>query len=283
MLLILCLASFVFTACGDDNGKNSNAPSNNGSDNPTPPPHEHTFVEGKCECGAEDPDYDPPHEHRFVDGRCECGAIEEKIEAPADARLFAYYNFNEDFGEGFTETSTCSTIERVIPPGKDNAALHITKTATDATDRFFFSAGGKVTDAKEITISYSIKLNSTFSGLLLQTLFTDALGTTPYNLTIRTAANGFTFGELPGEATLTQKYSYDAWHSVELKMTFGDDGSFLAIITVDGAEAARSASFASSASGDAIKPSREISRMGLYWQKGATLDVYIDDVLICVK
>ena len=66
-------------------------------------------------------------------------------------------------------------------------------------------------------------------------------------------------------------------------MTFGDDGSFLAFITVDGAEAARSASFASSASGDATKPSREISRMGLYWQKGATLDVYIDDVLICVK
>lgn len=124
MLLILCLASFVFTACGDDNGKNSNAPSNNGSDNPTPPPHEHTFVEGKCECGAEDPDYDPPHEHKFVEGKCECGAIEEKIEAPADARLFAYYNFNEDFGEGFTETSTCSTVERVIPPREKTMQLY---------------------------------------------------------------------------------------------------------------------------------------------------------------
>ena len=26
----------------------------------TPDPHEHTFVEGKCECGAEDPNYQPP-------------------------------------------------------------------------------------------------------------------------------------------------------------------------------------------------------------------------------
>ena len=39
-------------------------------------PHEHIFVEGKCECGAEDPTYEPPHEHTFVDGKCECGATE---------------------------------------------------------------------------------------------------------------------------------------------------------------------------------------------------------------
>ena len=39
-------------------------------------PHEHTFVEGKCECGAEDPTYEPPHEHTFVEGKCECGATE---------------------------------------------------------------------------------------------------------------------------------------------------------------------------------------------------------------
>ena len=37
------------------------------------PPHEHSFVDGKCECGEEDPNYVPPHEHSFVDGKCECG------------------------------------------------------------------------------------------------------------------------------------------------------------------------------------------------------------------
>ena len=29
-------------------------------------PHEHTFVEGKCACGATDPDYVPPHEHSYT-------------------------------------------------------------------------------------------------------------------------------------------------------------------------------------------------------------------------
>ena len=37
------------------------------------PPHEHVFVEGKCECGAVDENYQPPHEHNFVEGKCECG------------------------------------------------------------------------------------------------------------------------------------------------------------------------------------------------------------------
>ena len=37
------------------------------------PPHNHVFVDGKCECGEEDPNYVPPHNHVFVDGKCECG------------------------------------------------------------------------------------------------------------------------------------------------------------------------------------------------------------------
>ncbi len=40
---------------------------------PVDPPHEHVFVDGKCECGEEDPNYVPPHDHVFVDGKCECG------------------------------------------------------------------------------------------------------------------------------------------------------------------------------------------------------------------
>ena len=30
-------------------------------------PHEHTFVDGKCACGAKDPDYVPPHEHAYAE------------------------------------------------------------------------------------------------------------------------------------------------------------------------------------------------------------------------
>ena len=43
---------------------------------PDPTPHEHNFVDGKCECGEIDPDYIPPHQHSFVDGKCECGEVD---------------------------------------------------------------------------------------------------------------------------------------------------------------------------------------------------------------
>ena len=64
-------------------------------------PHEHNFVDGRCECGVIDPDYTEPsvcehsfsdgvctkcgaadptytpsHKHTFVDGKCECGAAD---------------------------------------------------------------------------------------------------------------------------------------------------------------------------------------------------------------
>ena len=46
------------------------------------PPHEHDFVDGKCECGEEDPNYIPPHEHNFVNGECECGEKDPNYVAP---------------------------------------------------------------------------------------------------------------------------------------------------------------------------------------------------------
>lgn len=37
--------------------------------------HTHNFVDGECECGETDPNYNPggDHTHNFVDGECECG------------------------------------------------------------------------------------------------------------------------------------------------------------------------------------------------------------------
>ena len=46
------------------------------------PPHVHNFVEGKCECGEEDPNYVPPHEHNFVEGKCECGESDPNYVPP---------------------------------------------------------------------------------------------------------------------------------------------------------------------------------------------------------
>ena len=46
------------------------------------PPHTHTFVEGKCECGETDPNYQPPHTHTFVEGKCECGETDPNYQPP---------------------------------------------------------------------------------------------------------------------------------------------------------------------------------------------------------
>ena len=49
-----------------------------------PPEHTHSFVDGKCECGETDPDYQPPHEHSFVDGKCECGESDPNYQPSHD-------------------------------------------------------------------------------------------------------------------------------------------------------------------------------------------------------
>ena len=37
---------------------------------------DHTYTDGKCSCGATDPNYNPPHVHSYVNGKCECGATD---------------------------------------------------------------------------------------------------------------------------------------------------------------------------------------------------------------
>ena len=47
------------------------------------PEHEHKFIDGECECGEIDPDYEKPvHEHEFVDGECECGETDPDYKEP---------------------------------------------------------------------------------------------------------------------------------------------------------------------------------------------------------
>ena len=47
-----------------------------GEINPNYQPHTHIFVNGKCSCGESDPNYQAPHEHVFVEGICDCGVID---------------------------------------------------------------------------------------------------------------------------------------------------------------------------------------------------------------
>lgn len=47
--------------------------------------HEHEFIDGKCECGELDPNYEPPldeHEHEFINGECSCGEKESTTNEP---------------------------------------------------------------------------------------------------------------------------------------------------------------------------------------------------------
>ena len=81
--LILCIAMVlslgtVFTSCGDESGSD-NAGGNAGGNTPSEDDtsHEHSFTNGKCECGEADPN----HEHSFTDGKCVCGADEPEPES----------------------------------------------------------------------------------------------------------------------------------------------------------------------------------------------------------
>ena len=72
------------------------------------PPHEHNFVAGKCECGEEDPNYVPPHEHNFVEGKCECGEEDPNYVPPHE----------HNFVEGKCECG--ETDPNYVPPHEHN-------------------------------------------------------------------------------------------------------------------------------------------------------------------
>ena len=80
--LLLVVSLFTLSACdilanipGLDGILGGDTPGGDlpGTGGDNKPDHQHSFVDGKCECGEEDPNYLPPHEHSFVDGKCECG------------------------------------------------------------------------------------------------------------------------------------------------------------------------------------------------------------------
>ena len=70
-------------------------------------PHQHNYVDGKCECGETDPNYVPPHEHSYVDGKCECGAEDPNYVAPHEHSYEAVVTAPTCTEIGFT-TNTCT-------------------------------------------------------------------------------------------------------------------------------------------------------------------------------
>ena len=91
LLVLLCLVlALGALACGtsspsgDQSHKHSyvNGKCSCGAADPSYKPHEHSYKDGKCECGVTDPNYVPPHEHDYVDGKCQCGATDPTYEPP---------------------------------------------------------------------------------------------------------------------------------------------------------------------------------------------------------
>lgn len=81
-------------------------------------PHQHTFVDGKCECGETDPSYTPdtPHQHTFVNGKCECGEIDPSY-TPDTPHQHDYVDGKCECGE------TDPNYVPVVPDVTDEMAL----------------------------------------------------------------------------------------------------------------------------------------------------------------
>ena len=103
-------------------------------------PIEHTYTDGKCECGAMDPNYVAPHEHTFVEGKCECGETDPNYVAPetpvvgggsADFNTIVTSNPNGDssYTKTFTTTNGWivknSAIQCGGPEGCSNPQFHV--------------------------------------------------------------------------------------------------------------------------------------------------------------
>ena len=124
-------------------------------------PHEHNFVEGKCECGETDPNYVAPHEHNFVEGKCECGETDPNYVAPhehnfvegkcecgeTDPNYVAPHEHN--FVEGKCECG--ETDPNYVPPHEHSYEAAVTApTCTEAGYTTYTCACGDSYNADEV-------------------------------------------------------------------------------------------------------------------------------------
>ena len=80
---------------------------------------EHTYVDGKCECGATDPNYVAPHNHNYVDGKCECGADDPNYVPPHE------HTYADTLTAGETThwyAANCEANDECATAKKDEAA-----------------------------------------------------------------------------------------------------------------------------------------------------------------
>ena len=158
------------------------------------PPHTHTFVDGKCECGEEDPTYKPPHTHRFVDGKCECGETDPSYTPPAppvDEAPVGYYISGENANGAIYFNGAVSGGRFSATTDKSQAVLVFVEPTGDGLLLYFEKSGAK---------NYLV-IDDTSTGA---SLATDASGATPFvwnasksTFTVANEANNRAFGTDP--------------------------------------------------------------------------------------
>ena len=150
-----------------------------GGDPVTPPEggdtHEHSFVDGKCECGESDPDYKPECEHSYAEGVCtKCGEADPDYtpeggepDAPAEPETPA-----SDYGTPLTFEGIEAANPSVIKSYKDTAsalAEHNGSTAfaanfSDATNDEFYVYRTEPDDENANTYVFEATITPTISG-----------------------------------------------------------------------------------------------------------------------
>ena len=111
--------------------------------------HEHTYVNGKCSCGAEDPDYTADCEHTYTDGACtKCGAADPSYTPDTPTEPAYRYTYSFDTLDGIVfdnqsvDTNTVSIVtegtEKLLkfekPSGRENPSILLSaETASGAT------------------------------------------------------------------------------------------------------------------------------------------------------
>ena len=117
-------------------------------------PHEHNFVEGKCECGETDPNYVSPHEHNFVEGKCECGESDPNYVPPHEHSYEAAVTAPTCTDAGYT-TYTCAcgdsyNADEVAALGHKHETTVVAPTCTDAGYTTYTCACGDSYNADEV-------------------------------------------------------------------------------------------------------------------------------------
>ena len=84
LIIIIILISLLCTSCKDEHTHEYiDGICDCGETDPNyEMPHVHEFIDGKCSCGETDPNYEPPHVHEFIDGKCSCGETDPNYEPP---------------------------------------------------------------------------------------------------------------------------------------------------------------------------------------------------------